>query len=266
MQRRQHFYKFHGAGNDFIIIDNRKHQFAEDEQLIASMCHRQLGIGADGLMLLEASKDYDFKMRYFNADGREGSMCGNGGRSIVAFAQLLGIVSGSCQFLAIDGLHQADILHSTGRQWEIKLQLGDVHHIVHRNAQEFFLDTGSPHLVRFVSKLDAVDVMQEGKRLRHDTQINPGGSNVNFVEENEQGLFAVTYERGVENITLSCGTGVTAVALAQATRQGLRSGTIPVFTRGGELRVHFERTAADVFRNIYLQGPVQWVFEGDFPE
>ncbi len=263
MQERQHFYKFHGAGNDFIIIDNRDKQFTVNEQLIASMCHRQLGIGADGLMLLNASEDYDFEMQYFNADGKEGSMCGNGGRSIVAFAQLVGIITTRCHFLATDGPHQAEILQTDGQQWEVKLQLHDVKDIVRRQENEFFLDTGSPHLVRFVKAIDVIDIRKEGKQLRYDPDISAGGCNVNFVEEDKQGLFAVTYERGVEDITLSCGTGVTAVALAQATRRRLHSGSIPIDTRGGKLHVHFKRTAG-IFSDIYLQGPVQWVFEGEW--
>jgi diaminopimelate epimerase len=263
MNNTIYFYKFHGAGNDFILIDNRDGHFDVNPKRIAAMCHRRLGIGADGLMLLNASERYAFEMMYFNADGKEGTMCGNGGRSIVAFAQMLGVVGEKCEFSAIDGIHIAEVLQRDNQNWEIKLQLNDVNDIKQLSGTDFFLDTGSPHFVRFVDRISDVNVKNEGKKLRYDRSINEAGSNVNFVEQTKKELFAVTYERGVEDITLSCGTGVTAVAIVQALRQNLDSGTIPVRTDGGLLQVSFQRKK-NSFENIFLQGPVQLVFEGKY--
>ena len=206
------FYKYQGAGNDFILIDQREHHYLKQDQeaIIQKLCDRRFGIGADGLMLLEKADGYDFRMVYFNADGREGSMCGNGGRCIVAFAHFLGLVNQACTFIAVDGPHEA-IVKSPNY---IELKMQDVKHI-EVGEDHFVLDTGSPHYIQFVSDIDQVDVVNAGKAIRYNNRFAEKGINVNFVDvHTEQSLRIATYERGVEDETLACGTGVTAAAIA----------------------------------------------------
>lgn len=254
------FYKFEGTGNDFVVIDQRAsvHISPSNQEQIARLCHRRLGIGADGLILLETDPELDFRMVYFNADGRESSMCGNGGRCIVALARLLGIIGETCRFMAIDGPHDARVLAGG----EIALKMGDVSSIQEVEGC-FVLNTGSPHLVKPVSSLDAIDVCRAGREIRFAEPYAREGINVNFAERLDRGLRVATYERGVEDETWSCGTGVTAAALAMATDalpgQALE---IPVYTRGGQLGVQFRPTATGGFEDIWLIGPARLVFTG----
>jgi diaminopimelate epimerase len=253
----QPFYKYQGTGNDFIMIDDRTVQFPVNQALIERLCHRRFGIGADGLILLQNAEGYDFKMVYFNADGREGSMCGNGGRCTVRFAQDLGIFEDSTTFLAVDGPHKA-----VACEGEIFLKMGDVSGI-QQFDNYFFMNTGSPHHVAFVEDLDQTDVVAEGQQIRYSpTYETQGGTNVNFVQVlDEQNLYVRTYERGVEDETYSCGTGVTACALAAHLQFGMLD-PINIVTKGGQLRISFVKQSDTSFDNIYLIGPAVRVFEG----
>jgi diaminopimelate epimerase len=252
-----HFYKYQGAGNDFILLDNRAGEIRLSTDEIAMLCHRRFGIGADGLMLLEASSKADFRMVYFNADGRESSMCGNGGRCIVAFAQRLGIIGSEASFEAIDGLHQARV-EADG---SVSLQMNDVASIAHERDR-VLLDTGSPHCILWVDDLRSAPVVEEGRRIRHEARFAPGGVNVNFVRLAGEGKLEVrTYERGVEDETLSCGTGVTAAAIA-ASGDATGSFAFSVATPGGALEVRFEKDTAGSARDVVLRGPARFVFEG----
>ena len=250
------FYKYQGTGNDFILFDNRSLSFPKnDTKLVARLCDRKFGIGADGLMLLEDDDSSDFRMVYYNADGREGSMCGNGGRCMVDFAHYLGIIKDTATFNAVDGLHTA--------QWEpgnVKLQMQNVADIKEK-PQYVFLDTGSPHHVQLIENIEDYDVHGEGKRLRYGL-YGESGSNINFVEQLKEDTFAVrTYERGVEAETLSCGTGVTAVALGMHHLGKTSKDTIALKTRGGVLEVGFKNTE-NGYEEISLRGPVSQVFQG----
>lgn len=252
------FFKYQGTGNDFIIIDNRKLFFPkEDSALVAKMCHRRFGVGADGLLLLENHSAVDFKMVYYNSDGHLSSMCGNGGRCIVHFAKYLGIVSDATHFEAMDGMHRATIKET----W-VSLQMKDVEKIeVSPNA--VFLDTGSPHHVEIVSNLQDQEVFSEGRKIRNKV-YGEKGANINFVEQLNSDTFAVrTYERGVENETLSCGTGVTAVALAMFETGRTQEKKIHLQTPGGTLLVRFEKDG-NVYTKIFLEGPAVQVFKGNW--
>ena len=254
------FYKYHGTGNDFILIDNRDDIAMLSEEIISKLCHRRFGIGANGLILLNSSEEFDFDMRYFNADGKEGTMCGNGGRCITAFAHHLGLISEKCTFNSIDGVHHAIILKEIKNLVQVSLQMQDVqqHKIIDGNI---FMDTGSPHYVIFSDNISQLDVFRKGRELRFNNKFSPEGTNVNFVEILNDGIFVRTYERGVEDETLSCGTGVTASALAYGIQKGLDQGNININTRGGNLTVRFKKPE-DCFTNIWLEGPAQMVFKG----
>ena len=254
------FFKYQGTGNDFILIDNREVQVLgkDDRDKIAFLCDRRFGIGADGLMLLQEREGYDFEMVYFNADGRESSMCGNGGRCIVAFARHLGLIDEQSRFLAIDGPHEAII---DSNNW-VQLQMGTVD-TVQQKEDYYYLDTGSPHYVRFVEDLEALDIIAEGRQIRYAPQFAPGGTNANFVRIKEEGIEVATYERGVEGETLSCGTGVTAAAIAYYLEKDRKetNSSIPIQTKGGKLEVRFRATGT-TYSNIWLCGPAVKVFEG----
>jgi diaminopimelate epimerase len=253
------FFKYHGAGNDFILIDNRQHTYDAliTPAEISRLCHRQLGIGADGLMLLQDSPTHDFEMLYFNSDGHPGSMCGNGGRCIVAFANRLHVPVKSGVFLASDGPHAYKLISPS---W-VELQLQDVHQF-EKHGEDYILDTGSPHYVCFSNDLDSLDIVFAGRQIRYNDRFSARGINVNFVREASSGLTVYTYERGVENETLSCGTGVTAAAIAYAHRQGLTGDlTVPINTKGGNLEVKFRANMAR-FEAVWLCGPATLVFEG----
>lgn len=251
------FYKYQGAGNDFIIVDNRQQQFdSSNAGLIEFLCHRRFGIGADGLMTLENVSEYDFKMAYFNSDGYEASMCGNGGRCIVAFANMLGIIGNNTRFLAADGAHDA-IIDSAGL---VNLHMIDVTSI-QTLVDGYFLNTGVPHIVHFVDDLHVVDVEIEGRQLRYDARFQPEGANANFVKQNGNHLTVYTYERGVECETLACGTGITAAALSAAVKTGINEGNFYITAKGGELEVSFKRGEKSFF-DIWLKGPAEMVYEG----
>ncbi len=253
------FYKYQGAGNDFILIDAREHIDVEwTIEKVAFLCDRRFGIGADGLMLLQNKENYDFEMRYFNADGREGSMCGNGGRCIVSFAKHLGLIKNEATFLAVDGPHYAKI--SDDSAW-VELQMIDVQEI-QKDGSAYVLNTGSPHYVLEVAGLSDKNVFADGSAIRNSSQYAEKGINVNFVENKGDYWFVRTFERGVEDETYACGTGATAVALAMA-KHLHQNGTIvtPIRVLGGQLEIRFHYDGAS-FSNIFLCGPAQFVFEG----
>ena len=253
------FYKYQGAGNDFIIIDNRFNQFDKnDAKLIRDMCDRRFGIGADGLILLENHKELDFKMVYYNSDGNESTMCGNGGRCIVAFAKDIGIIENSAKFEAIDGAHTAIIQNSL-----VELGMKDVEQIEDFETY-YFLNTGSPHHVQIVEDIDTLAVKELGASIRYGQPYGEEGTNVNFVKSMGSNTFKVrTYERGVEDETLSCGTGVTAVALAMYDSGRGTENEINIETLGGNLKVRFQK-AGSKYIHIDLIGPAKFVFKGEF--
>ncbi|WP_276089444.1 diaminopimelate epimerase [Pedobacter sp. JY14-1] len=255
-----HFYKYQGAGNDFILIDHRMGPLKDiSYKRIHELCDRRFGVGGDGLMFLTDHPDYDFEMHYFNADGNPGSMCGNGGRCIVAFARHLGIIDKETNFLAVDGPHYAKI--SENGEW-VDLQMIDIDTIT-RDGNAYVLNTGSPHYVLQTENLKDLDVYQEGKAIRNNGTYREKGINVNFVEDQGDRLFVRTFERGVEDETFACGTGVTAVALAVA-RHKQQSGHIetPVKVLGGDLKISFDYDGRH-FTNVFLCGPAKKVFEGE---
>jgi diaminopimelate epimerase len=253
-----HFYKYQGTGNDFILIDNRDHKITLGAEQIRFMCDRRFGIGADGLMLLEIEPGCDFKMVYYNSDGNQSSMCGNGGRCITAFAKHLGLIDSAARFMAIDGPHESVI----GDKGIISLKMQDVKQI--ETGEDFFyLDTGSPHYVKFVKGLAEMDVFGEGREIRNNSRFHEAGTNVNFMEHKDEELWVRTYERGVEDETFSCGTGVTAAALVAAVKGISTSKNHSLIkTRGGDLEVSFEKVLEQNFYNIWLKGPAVMVFSG----
>lgn len=253
------FFKFEGTGNDFIIVDNRSLTFPKSQNIIAQMCHRRFGIGADGLILLENSKDVHFKMVYYNSDGLESTMCGNGGRCIVSFAHMLGLIDKSAIFDAIDGRHKALVIEDV-----VSLEL-NVRSWPQKEEQGYFLHTGSPHLVIPVENPDKIDVESVGRSFRYSERFKKdGGVNVNFMSkpDQESKIFVRTYERGVEAETLSCGTGVTAAALVASLLYGLDD-SVTVMTKGGELRVGFSKKR-QCFEHISLTALTRFVFEGKY--
>ena len=251
------FYKYEGAGNDFIMIDNRDNSFPKNNiSLIHKLCDRHFGIGADGLILLEDDAETDFKMVYYNSDGNESTMCGNGGRCIVSFAHFLGMIGNETKFRAIDGLHYATIKGAI-----VYLKMQDVEEIKSK-PDAVFINTGSPHHVQMVSELSRFNVVKEGAKLRYGL-YGKKGSNINFVEQDEGGAFFVrTYERGVEDETLSCGTGVTAVALAMHSQGTTKRLKITVKVLGGALEVTFV-PKDNGYEQIYLIGEAKQVFKGE---
>jgi len=250
------FNKYQGAGNDFIIIDNRNDVFnPEDSRLINNLCDRRFGIGADGLILIGKSTDFDFEMIYFNSDGFKGTMCGNGGRCTADFAIRSGIAGKNLRFIAADGIHDA-----IAEEGEIRLKMNDINE-TRSLAGNYFINTGSPHYVMFTNGLNNLDVYNEGKKIRWSQDFQPGGTNVNFVEPEDDGIYVRTFERGVEDETLSCGTGVTASAIASVLSGHFVSGPVHVRTKGGNLRVEFN-IKEDKISNIWLCGPATFVFEG----
>jgi len=264
------FAKYQGAGNDFIVIDNRL-QLLTDQNLtpkvVEFLCDRRFGIGADGLMLLELAEGFDFRMRYFNSDGFEATMCGNGGRCISAFALRLSHIKltgneAYTQFIASDGRHEAYI--SEGNPATVKLRMTDVVKIETHNGF-YFINTGSPHYVEFRNDLETIDVYSEGKKIRYDKRFE-NGTNVNFAQWSGKGISLRTYERGVENETLACGTGSVATAIAaflqqQSEEEIAEQQSYTIHTRGGNLMVSFEKKG-DKMINVWLQGAATFVFDG----
>lgn len=250
------FTKYQATGNDFILIDNREGKIVLSSKQIVHLCDRKFGIGADGLILIEPADSASFNVNYYNSDGSQ-SLCGNGSRAAVRFAASLTLLKDKTTFTAYDGLHDAELMPSG----IVHLRMNDTKN-VDTSHEDLFLNTGSPHVIRFVNNVQDYPVFEEGKKVRYSDTYKPGGTNVNFVElQANNTLFVRTYERGVENETLSCGTGVTAAALAAST-QGYTS-PVKIKTLGGELSVAFKKGAHGDFTDIYLIGPAQRVFEGE---
>ena len=246
------FYKYEGTGNDFILIDNQNHQIDKlSVDLIKKLCHRKWGIGADGLILIQKDKEVDFEMIYFNSDGSQ-SLCGNGSRCAIHFAKHLGIIKDKTTFRAFDGIHEGYI-----KENDIYFKMKNVESI-QKIKDHFEVNTGSPHYITFVDNSNQIDVVSVGRKIRN---LYEKGINVNFVEKKEDSIFVRTYERGVEDETLSCGTGVTACALIMG-ELGMKS-PIHVQTLGGELKVEFSKIN-NMFQEIYLIGPARMVFTGEF--
>jgi len=255
------FEKYQATGNDFVIIDQRSSEYLNraDTSTIRKICDRRFGIGADGLILLELHPEVDFEMIHFNSDGNERTMCGNGGRCIVKYANTLGLINSSCEFLAIDGVHKASI---NAKNW-VELQMIDVNDM-QKVDEHYILNTGSPHYVEFREDVEKIDIEKEGARIRYSSNFKNEGINVNFAERNEGGIFLRTYERGVEGETLSCGTGAAAAALAAYNHFGLLGDKtrLKVNTPGGAQEVKF-RKKDDGFSDIWLCGPADHVFSGE---
>lgn len=264
------FYKYQGSGNDFIIIDDREDAFflslKSPVEQIKKLCDRHFGIGADGLILIGKSGTRNFRMKYFNADGNEGSMCGNGGRCAVAFARMAGICGNDAVFEAADGPHRARVIASDGKQAVVSLQLNDVDY-PYAVSEYLVANTGSPHLIVFTDKVADTDVITLGRQLRYAEEFAPEGLNVNFVEvKNDDTLLVRTYERGVENETLSCGTGVSASAIAAWTNQVRNLGNMyNIVSPGGSLKVSFTPPGrkGERFKDVWLTGPAVMVFNGE---
>ncbi|MEP6627523.1 MAG: diaminopimelate epimerase [Ginsengibacter sp.] len=252
------FYKYQGTGNDFILLDNRGGTYTTiTNEQVKFLCDRHFGIGADGLMLLNNKEGYDFEMIYYNSDGKPGSMCGNGGRCIVKFAWMLGIKKKEYRFLATDGAHEAEV----DLEKEVSLKMSDVTDVDFA-LNSFLLNTGSPHYVVYVKDVQAVDVVGEGRKIRNSKDFVEEGVNVNFVQIiSDDEIYVRTYERGVEDETLSCGTGVTASALVSA-HNDKGFNRVEVKTIGGRLNVEFEKNSETEFTNIWLSGPALQVFSG----
>lgn len=249
------FHKYQGAGNDFVLIDNRDKKIKLNQKQIAAMCDRHFGIGADGLMLLELQKGCDFKMVYFNSDGNESTMCGNGGRCITMFAKDLGIIKKKAVFLAIDGMHQASV-----KKNQVKLGMTDPKNFT-KIGKDYTINTGSPHYISFVKDVKNMDVYKHGYDIRNNKTFKKEGINVNFVQEIKPGeIFVRTFERGVEDETLSCGTGVTAAAIIYSDLNYIFNSCY-IKTLGGDLIVHFEKNKTK-YSNVYLEGPAVYVFKG----
>ncbi len=252
------FYKYQGTGNDFVMIDNRSNTFPkENTQLVAHLCDRRFGIGADGLILLDTDATSDFRMVYYNSDGNLSSMCGNGGRCLVAFAKKLNVIQNETTFLATDGLHYATV----GADGIVSLQMIDVAEI--KNTQDYsFLNTGSPHHVQIVEDLQHFNVKENGAAIRYGNLYGQAGSNINFVKKIDETTFSLrTYERGVEDETLACGTGATAVAIAMNATGQTNSNEINLNVEGGKLAVSFDIEDGK-YTNVFLKGPAEFVFKG----
>ncbi|MFT5823581.1 MAG: diaminopimelate epimerase [Crocinitomix sp.] len=253
------FYKYQGAGNDFILIDNRQGVFVGDKLAFAlKWCNRRFGIGSDGLIFIENCDTAQFEMDFYNPDGSQ-SFCGNGSRCAVAFAKFLGIIESEITFKAIDGLHHAELV---GDQVKIEMnQFGGIEKI----GEDDFIDTGSPHYISYGPSDDKLDIVAYGKSIRYSERFKEEGTNVNLIHEIADHHIAIeTYERGVEDETLACGTGATACGLSYAAHQkNSASGIVKVDVKGGELKIHYNKTnQTDVFTNIWLEGPAEFVFKG----
>jgi diaminopimelate epimerase len=252
------FKKYQGTGNDFILIDARKSKFSSlAPEKITFLCDRRFGIGADGLILIRLHPDYDFSMIYYNSDGNEGTMCGNAGRCAVAFARKTGMIRDYARFEAADGFHEGWINKNI-----VKLTIQPVDGIKILD-DHYELNTGSPHYVKFVKNAEKTDVRNEGPAIRYSNAYREKGINVNFVSPYKDGIFVRTYERGVENETLSCGTGIVASAICAAINSKSDKNSYTIYTRGGILQVSFTRTGENRYEKIILEGPVGFVFEGN---
>ncbi|MBN2637739.1 MAG: diaminopimelate epimerase [Bacteroidales bacterium] len=255
------FQKFQANGNDFIMIVEGDDNITLSEDQISFLCDRHFGIGADGLMILRSSEAYDFEMHYYNSDGKMATMCGNGGRSIASLAFIEGRANERMLFLASDGVHEAVIEHELekGKRYDVSLKMVDVEK-VERNPDYYFLNTGVPHYVQFVDDVEQLDVVNNGRQIRLDSRFAPEGTNVNFVEMKHDRIYVRTYERGVEDETLSCGTGVTASAMAAFLKTGIKE--LRIQAHGGDFSVTFDSNE-NGFTNVWLRGPAEKVFEGN---
>ena len=251
------FYKYHGAGNDFILINEYHKKIHFDADEIHWLCDRHFGVGADGLISILPSAEADFDMKYYNADGHVGSMCGNGGRCAALFAVHQGLSSKEIRFTASDGPHAAHVLNAANNG-EVLLQMSDVKTIEFHN-DHYFIDTGSPHYISFRENIDRLDLEREAKPIRWDYRT--AGTNVNFVEDKQGKYIIRTFERGVEAETLACGTGITAAAIAIAEKNNWQKATVPLQSSGGKLEVSLEKKGS-IYTNIWLKGPAEKVFEG----
>ena len=260
------FSKMEGTGNDFVVVDNRSGIVKDRENLAKRICLRKKGVGADGLLLLEKSDRADFRMRVFNPDGSEPEMCGNGARCVARFAYLEGIIDKECSFETLSGLVSAYIDEENVRikmkdpsflNLRLELSLKD------GSCAGYHLDTGVPHFVLFVPEIERVALEKLGPEIRYHQSFQPAGTNVDFVEVKESFLKVRTYERGVEAETLSCGTGVTAAAIVASLVQELTS-PVEVRTKGGNLKVHFQRRNKSNFTRVFLEGEVRLVYEGRY--
>jgi diaminopimelate epimerase len=260
---RIHFYKYQATGNDFVLIDNRTRGYSFSKEQIEKICDRRFGVGADGLMLIEKHPSLDFNLVYYNSDGSQ-SLCGNGSRAAVVMAATLGLLNTHTTFNAYDGSHEAELLN-TGI---VRLKMNDVQ-VVKKSGEEYFINTGSPHHLRFVKEVSTYPVVAEGRKIRYSETYAPAGTNANFIQLLDKNTIAVrTYERGVEDETFSCGTGVTAAALASSFH-GYTS-PIHIKVKGGELSVEFKvvhsgpsGSPSVTFQDVFLIGPAKMVFEGD---
>ncbi len=259
------FAKYEGTGNDFIIIDAREFDFDFPPEFVAALCDRHFGIGADGLMLLDlGSGKADFDMRYFNSDGFETTMCGNGGRCISLYAHHQGIGGHEKVFNGADGVHRAKIVKSDDLRGIVEVQLNHIGP-VERLDDDFFLNTGSPHFVRFVTDIGDVDVVGVGREIRNDPEYGKNGVNVNFVEPTREGSFRLrTYERGVEDETLACGTGAAAAAIATHLAKQPGCTRFSIKAQGGQLTVSFDADGQGHFTDVWLRGEARKVFHGKF--
>lgn len=254
------FSKFHGAGNDFIMINAIKNEIVLSEELIFKMCDRRTGIGADGLIILMHSDNHDFRMRYYNCDGKESTFCGNGGRCIAAFAHQQGIIKNEATYEAIDGIHKAKVTEISSNEYLVELTMRDI--LSYKlDDDSLLIDTGSPHYVKKVMNLEDFDVNAEGARIRYDKNISTDGVNVDFLVNDNGNIRIRTYERGVENETLACGTGVTASAMAASLWYG--GNDIDIYTQIAKLNVRFDKDE-NTFKNVVLTGPAAHVFDGMF--
>jgi len=258
-----HFYKYQATGNDFVVIDNRTGEYSFSKEQIEKICNRRFGVGADGLMLIEKHPTLDFNLVYYNSDGSQ-SLCGNGSRAAVMMAATLGLLKTNTTFNAYDGAHEAELVNAG----IVRLKMNDVS-VVKKSGEEYFINTGSPHHLRFVQDVNTYPVVEEGRKIRNSETYAPAGTNANFIQLLDHKTIAVrTYERGVEDETLSCGTGVTAAALA-ASFHGYTS-PVHIKVKGGELSVEFKATYSGpsgsppvTFHDVFLIGPAKMVFEGN---
>jgi len=254
------FYKYQGAGNDFIIIINHDGFFNQvSKELISNLCDRKFGIGADGLILINECREADFEMIYFNSDGNESSMCGNGGRCVIALNYKEGLIGKKAVFKAIDGFHEGVVLENA----TIKIKMQDIEDIEIEDSI-YIIDSGSTHYVKFVENVKQIDLVNEGRKIRNSDRFKSDGVNVNFAQIEKDHIFLRTYERGVEDETLSCGTGVVATAVANAIKGNNEKNTSTLInTPGGQLKVQFKRISENKFEDIWLEGPTQFVFQGE---
>ncbi len=254
------FSKYHGAGNDFIMINAMNGQILLSEEIIYKMCDRRIGIGADGLIILMPSESHNFRMRYYNCDGKESTFCGNGGRCIAAFAYQQGLIKETATYEAVDGSHNVNVSQISPNEYHVELSMRDIMSYKLEN-DSLLIDTGSPHYVKKVQNLDNLNVNKEGAEIRYDKNISADGVNVDFLLKKDDKIFIRTYERGVENETLACGTGVTASAIAASLWFG--GDNIDIYTTIAKLNVRFDKQN-NCFKNVVLSGPATHVFDGSF--